>query len=404
MKRYNYSTLQSLLLAGCVFLTACNKDLSNQPVAISSAQEAEESGGPIPIVPPPMVIPADNPMSQVKVDLGRELFFDPNIGVPFAHTIGPNAGKTLGVSCASCHMPENAFSDKVAFSPGMSDKIGTRNAPPLVNVGYFTTYTWDGKFETLEKHAPGPMFSAIEMGNNLSRSGKAGGSFGYYESDAGSNDTLLMFKRIADGNNAKYTVLFQNAFGSAQITLDRMVKAIACFERTIVTAGSPFDSYNRYLHHSGGSSTAISESAKRGYKLFIDQSRTNCVSCHSGYNLTDGTFRNNGIAAIEGDTGRYTVTRKSNDKYCYRVPTLRNVAITGPYMHDGRYTSLADVIANYKKGGMHSQNQDAAIKPLQLSDQDTSDLIAFLNSLTDGPVTEDHTNAMSTPVPHKIRN
>jgi cytochrome c peroxidase len=397
MKRSTTTVLRLFVLAGATLIASCSKDLSNQPVDVSSAQQAEDSGSPIPIVPPPMVVPADNPMSQVKVDLGRELFFDPNVGVPFAHTTGPNAGKTLGVSCASCHQAERAFSDKVAFSPGISDKVGTRNAPTLVNVGYFTSYTWDGKFETLEKHAPGPMFSAVEMGNNINSTKKAGGSLGYYESDPGNNDTLLMFKRLADGNNAKYVTLFVNAFGDASISLDRIVKAIACFERTIVSPGSPFDSYNRYLHQAGGSSSTISESAKRGFKLFTDPAKANCISCHSGYNFTDGTFRNNGIAAVEGDTGRFLVTRKQSDKYCYRVPTLRNVAVTGPYMHDGRYATLSQVLANYKNGGMHSINQDPAIKPLQLSDQDMTDLLAFLNSLTDGQVTETHDNQVLAP-------
>src|ERR1043165_7795939 len=211
------------------------------------------------------------------------------------------------------------------------------------------------------------------------------------------------------GNEAKYKALLQNTYGDAAFTLDRIVKALACFERTIVSTGSSFDSYNQYLHNQGGNKNAISESAKRGFKLFIDANGANCVSCHSGYNFTDGGFHNNGLdqtvtANPNNDIGYGAVTKQSSDNYKYKVPTLRNVAITGPYMHDGRFTSLEQVLAHYNKGGSHSLNQDPKIHQLNLSNQDTEDIIAFLHSLTDGNGTVAAAQMMAAPQnPSRLR-
>lgn len=388
---HNSSILRSLglaaLLGTALCFSACNKDIAGDPTAISSAQQSDDIVSPIPTSPGAIVIPASNQMSASKVELGRMLFFDPNISIP---VFMKDSGGGSKISCASCHLATAAFSDTRAISPGIQGKMGTRNAPTLINVAYNTSFTWDGKFKSLEEHAPGPMFSPVEMGNNFSKDPRDTSHSGY-QSDPGQNDTLLLFKRLMDANGTKYTVMLQNAYGDIKFSLDRIAKAIACFERTIVSTGSPFDSYNQYLHNQGGSKNAISESAKRGFKLFIDANGANCVSCHSGYNFTDGGFHNNGLdqsvtANPKDDIGYGAVTKMTSDNYKYKVPTLRNVAITGPYMHDGRFTTLEQVLAHYKKGGSHSPNQDPKIHQLNLSDQDVNDLIAFLHSLSDGSV------------------
>ncbi|HET9135352.1 MAG TPA: cytochrome c peroxidase [Candidatus Kapabacteria bacterium] len=381
------------LITATLSLSACNKDLASDPTVISSAQQSEDIQSPIPTSPGAMVIPASNTMSASKVELGRMLFFDPNISI--------RSKDASVISCASCHLSTKAFSDNRSVSPGIDGKLGTRNAPTLINVAYNTAYTWDGKFKSLEEHAPGPMFSPVEMGNNFSNDPRDTSHSGY-QSDPGQNDTLLLFKRLMDANSTQYTVLLTNAYGEAKFSLDRIVKALACFERTIVSNGSPFDSYNQYLHNQGGNKNAINESAKRGFKIFIDANGANCVSCHSGYNFTDGGFHNNGLdhslAKPMDDIGYGAVTKLSSDKYKYKVPTLRNVAITGPYMHDGRFTTLDEVVTQYNNGGSHSLNQDPRIHALNLSAQDKADLIAFLQSLTDGQATAASNQMLAPPL------
>ena len=327
----------------------------------------------IPKSPDALVIPADNPMTAAKIELGRHLFYDKQLSVD---------GST---ACASCHQVAHGFSDIFPTSMGMQGQHGTRNAPALANVAYNTQFTWDGRFQTLETHAPGPIFNSVEMGNNFSTTAQDTVPSGY-NSGPGPNDTNFLFKRLngrtADLNGQSYPNLFIAAWGSSNISMDRIAKSIACFERTFISTQSTFDAYNN------GDQTAYkyNPEALHGLQLFTDTKGANCVSCHSGYNFTDQQFHDNGIGINQiGDKGRANVV--INDKSLvglFKTPSLRNVALTAPYMHDGSFATLEDVLKNYNKGGNHrTTNTDARIKPLNLSDQDMADIIEFLKTLTD---------------------
>lgn len=364
------------LLVCCLLLGACNKDLPNEPKAITNIQGSDRTISPIPTRPGAMFIPSDNPMTAEKIALGKYLFFDKALGVPFTQN-----GKTTGIACASCHSPEHAFSDNVSISPGINGLVGKRNAPSLVNTGYNRYYTWDGRYYTFEAHALSPIFNAVEMGNNINPDSLL---FADYAANPGSNDSTVLFNRLLNAHPSEYKTLLTKAYGEPTFTLDRIVKALACFERTIVSTGSAFDQYNKYLHNEAGGVSAINESAKRGFALFIDSTKTNCVSCHSGYLFTNGSIVNNGLAEENNDKGRIMVTYNPAHRLQFKIPTLRNVAVTAPYMHDGRFATLEEVLDHYIKGGSHnSENVDPRIRPLNLTSTDVQDIIAFLRTLTD---------------------
>jgi cytochrome c peroxidase len=383
-------TAQGLcLLACCLFISACNKDLPNEPKPISSAQSSDRMISPIPTAPGVMRIPDNNPMTPEKIALGKFLFFDKMLGVPFTQN-----GKTTGIACASCHSPERAFSDNVTVSPGINGLTGTRNAPTLVNTGYNIDYTWDGKYHNYEAQAFGPIINPVEMGNNFN---STPGTYGDYFANPGGNDTAVLFKRLLVNHPGEYPGLLMKAYGEAVFSVDRIVKALACFERTIVSTGSPFDEYNKFLHYEGGSESAISLSAKRGFALFTDSTKTNCVSCHSGYSFTNDSMVNNGLAEANNDKGRIMVTYNPAHRLQFKIPTLRNVAITGPYMHDGRFATLEQVLYHYVKGAdPNSENVDPRIHPLNLTQQEVKDIIAFLRTLTDSKYTSTAQMLLST--------
>ncbi len=407
LKRVTRSLSLAVLVGmAALSLGGCNKDASttNDPMIQSAEQAASDLPSPIPTSPGEMVIPADNPMTPAKVALGKMFFFDSNFSVP---TQSKNGQMTSTVACASCHAESRGFSDMTAFSKGIKDQMGTRNAPSLTNVAYNGAFTWSGTFSTLEKHAPAPMFSSVEMGNNFSKSADDTTAHGYH-SDPGQNDTMFLFRRVLQNSarSTEYTVAWHNAFGNAEVHLFDIVNCIACFERTLTSTTSAFDLYNR------GNKNAISASAKRGFQLFINPQKANCISCHSGFDF-NGTgkdaagndldpkliFRNNGLAPATPpggkgyDVGRMENSKDPNDMYKFKVPTLRNVALTGPYMHDGRFATLEQVLAHYNKGGENTQGQDKNVHKLNLSNDDIQDIIAFLKSLTD---TKTITAMMST--------
>ncbi|MBS1902087.1 MAG: c-type cytochrome [Bacteroidetes bacterium] len=346
---------------------------------------------PIPTTAPNVVAPDDNPMTAAKIDLGRHLFYDGRISVLKSmnprDSFGVKFSPSSGIACASCHDPQYAFTDPNhrSFSVGVENAQGVRNAPTLTNVAFNTSFTWDGKFATLEKHTPGPMFSPIEMGNNLSRFQNDSTANGY-GSDPGSNDTMFLFHRLNSTPQGMpgYSGMFKDAYGTSDITLDRMVKAITSFERTMISHSSPFDQYN------SGNKTAIGDAAKRGFQLFINPAKANCIACHNGYNFSNSEFRNNGLVPSDKDLGRFKITKAVADINKFKVPTLRNIALTAPYMHDGRFATLDDVLQHYNSGGSNqTYYKDPAVKPLGLSQQELSDLKAFLETLTDTQFTTD---------------
>jgi cytochrome c peroxidase len=299
---------------------------------------------------PPVPIPPDNPPTDETIALGRRLYYDP----------GLSADGT--VSCATCHAPNLGFGDGKALSNGVGGKLGTRSAPTVVNAGYNTLQFWDGRSPSLEKQAEGPMANSVEMGHTLE------GVVEYVQSQVG------------------YPRLFARAWGTEQITIDLVTKSIASFERTVLSGDSPFDRF-----YYGGDKKALTPEAQRGLKLFLNPKKGNCNVCHQlgkKYALfTDNKFHNIGVGAdTRGnfeDVGRYTQTGNETDMGAFKTPTLRNVAQTAPYMHDGSQPTLKDVVDHYVGGGTSNAHLDKEIHALDfLTFDERADLKAFLESLT----------------------
>lgn len=319
---------------------------------------------------PKPYVPADNPMSEAKVELGRYLFFDTRLSVN---------GKS---SCATCHNQELAFTDGRAVGLGATGESHTRGAMSLVNVAWSASLTWSNpEMKSLEKQALVPMFGEhpIELGL------REGGPF-------------LATVRA----DAQYRVLFERAFPdqaeSERVTTLNITRAIASFERSIVSARSPYDRY-----HYGGEDNAVSDAAKRGEVLFFNQ-HLSCFRCHGGFNFTDTTVsERNPERAIEfHNTGLYKpypapnigiaeFTRRPEDSGKFKAPTLRNIALTAPYMHDGSIATLEGVLDHYAAGGRahDNANKDPLIGGFTLTPQDRADLIEFLKSLTDTELIRD---------------
>lgn len=292
---------------------------------------------------PSFEVPQYNRMTVEKVTLGRRLFFDPNLS------------KDRSISCATCHDPAQAFSNGEAFAQGVGGTIGSRNVPSIVNRLFGRTQFWDGRALSLESQVLGPLLNPAEMAMDEKR---------------------LMKRLRAD---AVYQKLFQQAFDS-EPTLDGMIQAIAAFERTLLSGATPFDRYEW-----DGEKNALNERAKRGLVLFRGKAR--CSMCHIGTNFTDEDFHNLGAGKGDGlkDPGRSQVTKNSADFGKFKTPTLRNVALTAPYMHDGSLATLEEVIAFYDRGGSPNPYLDKEIKSLNLTVEEKADLLEFLKSLT-GPI------------------
>jgi cytochrome c peroxidase len=229
---------------------------------------------------------------------------------------------------------------------------GTRNAPGLANVAYNTSYFWDGRAATLEQQALMPIQNPAELANTLP----------------------VVVQTLA--RDTMYQRLFTAAFGDPMVDTIRLAQAIATFERTLISGYSAYDDYNR------GNKTALSTSAIHGLTLFMSDS-TNCSKCHSGFNFTDNKFHSTGLDQSYSDLGRILITNQDQDNGSFKTPSLRNVALTSPYEHDGRFTVLEQVIEHYNTGGMHNKAQDTLIKPLNLNNDQVEALVAFLESLTD---------------------
>ncbi|HYW43509.1 MAG TPA: cytochrome c peroxidase [Bryobacteraceae bacterium] len=288
---------------------------------------------------PPVIWPAENPYSAARVELGRNLFFDPRLS---------SNGK---VSCATCHPPEHAFAGGEPPPLGVTGVPLRRRAPTLINRAYGRSQFLDGRAATLEAQINGPMTAADEMGNTT-------------QAAAGAISSM-----------AGYAPLFEKAFGDPQVTFDRIAKAIASFERTIVSGNSPYD---RFLN---GDKSALSPAARRGLEIF--ERSGECSECHRGYNFTDEKFSSLGIGPDEHppDPGRAGITGKRSDEGKFKVPTLREVAHTGPYMHDGRFRTLDDVLEFYRKGGNPGPRLDSRIAPFFLDARAKANLMQFLQSL-----------------------
>ncbi len=284
-------------------------------------------------------VPEDNPITDAKVELGKRLYFDKRLS------------RDATVSCATCHDPQKGWTDRSPVSTGIKGQHGTRSAPTVLNAAYMDLQFWDGRAASLEEQAKGPIENPVEMG------------FTHAEASA----------RIASIKG--YAPYFKAAFGDDKVDIDRIVKAIASFERTVLTGNSPYD---RWV---AGDKKALTAAQKRGLALF--QGKADCEFCHSGFNFSDSGFHNLGVGmnAKSPDLGRFAVTKKDSDRGAFKTPTLRNLADTAPYMHDGSEKTLADVVELYDRGGDKNPWLDARLHPLHLSRSEKKDLIAFLGAL-----------------------
>ncbi|MDP3092586.1 MAG: cytochrome c peroxidase [Nitrospira sp.] len=289
---------------------------------------------------PNTFVPADNPLTAKKVELGRLLFFDKRLS------------KNDTIACASCHLPGNGFTDGKAVSTGINGLKGGRSAPSSFNRVFSKAQFWDGRAETLEEQSIGPFVSPVEHGFN-------------------NHDEMIVKMK----KNPGYRKLFQEVFGR-EIVIEDVGKAIASFQRTILSGNSAVDRFDL-----GGDEKALSESAKRGLELFRGKAR--CTRCHSGFNFTDEKFHNLGIGWDTNtvDLGRYMVTKNPEDIGAFKTPTLREIARTAPYMHDGRFKTLEAVVKFYNQGGIKNPHQDNTIIPLELTEQEQQDVVALLKSL-----------------------
>jgi cytochrome c peroxidase len=312
-------------------------------------------------------VPADNPMTYAKVELGRALFYETALS-------GNRA-----MSCSTCHQPDRSFSQDMAKSSGASGDTLKRNALALVNVAYNHHFTWaHSEINTIEQQMMIPLFAdnPIEMGISGNQ-----------------NEVLARFA------TPEYEDLFKQAFGDTNINFDRINKSIASFVRSLVSFNSPFDDY-AYRDQDD----ALSDSALRGLELFFSE-RLECFHCHGGFNFTQSSkhefqaldlrpFHNTGMYNIDNkgsypqsDLGLIEITRNASDMGRFRAPTLRNIALTSPYMHDGSIATLAQVINFYAAGGkgegISNPFKSQFIRGFQLSEQEHNDLLAFLESLSD---------------------
>lgn len=299
----------------------------------------------VPLGLPPIPWPEDNPYAAKKAELGRILYFDKRLSSDGT------------ISCATCHQVQRAFADPKAVSEGIHGRKGMRHAPTIINSAYNKLQFWDGRAISLEDQCKGPIANTKEMGLNPNPN-KA-----YRECERRLN------------NIAGYRKLFKEVFGHEKATINDIAKAIATFERTVLSGNS---SYDRYV---AGDRTALDPEQLQGYKVF---QKVGCADCHFGFNFTDGRFINIGVGmdSPHPDLGRYEVTQEAADWGAFKIPTLRETAFSFPYMHNGCLNTLADVVNYYDKGGVKNKNLNHQIHPLHLSKDDKKALITFMEALS----------------------
>ena len=290
---------------------------------------------------PELPVPADNPLTQASVELGKALFFDQRLSLG------------QGFSCATCHMPQRAFSDTVALSTGVNGGTGMRNAPTLADVAYHPLLNRDGGAPTLEQQVFVPLMEDQEM-------------------DA---DPQRVVELLATDTDLQARSM--RAYGRP-MDLFVLTRSLANYERTLLSGRSRYDRWAQ------GDGQALTQAEQQGLALF--QGVAGCATCHSGFDLSDHGFHNVGTAAVPGsDPGRQRITQNPLDRGKFKTPTLRNIGLTAPYMHDGSMADLEEVIAHFDGGGPADPLKDPLVMPLGLSGQDRQDLAAFLRALTDEP-------------------
>jgi cytochrome c peroxidase len=313
-------------------------DTDGQPITLQAGHKSLQKWR-LPAMPQP----ANNAPTEARIDLGKKLFFDPRLS-------GDG-----NMSCASCHNPLFGWSDGLPTAKGFRSMVLGRATPTVVNTGFNTIQMWDGRKKTLEDQAMGPMEANVEM--NM--------------------DTKRLFAWL--NGHGEYRSLFERAYPGEAIDAATVSKAIAAFERTVVSNDSPFD---RWV---AGKKDAMSADAIRGFAIFIDPNKGNCTACHSGPNFTDNGFHNIGLASFADenqDLGRYSQRPVASMRGAFKTPTVREVANTAPYFHDGSAKTLEELVDFYATGGSVKTNLSGSMKPLTLSAEERRQLVAFMNALS----------------------
>lgn len=285
--------------------------------------------------------PADNPPNADRVALGKKLFFDPRLS-------GDG-----NMSCATCHNPMLGWSDGLPTAKGVKSKVLGRASPTIVNTAFNTLQMWDGRKKSLEDQAMGPMEANVEMNMDIKQ--------------------LFIWLN----GNAEYTALFEKAYPGMGVNAKSLSKAMASFERTVISNNSPFDDWVK------GDKKAMTTQQVNGFKLFVE--KANCVACHSAPNFTDDGFHNIGLPSWGNenpDMGRYAQRPLRLMKGAFKTPTLREIARTGPYFHDGSSSTLAHAVEHYSQGGVVKTNLSPSMKEAKLSGQEKADLVAFMSALS----------------------
>lgn len=336
-----------IILSLFVIFSSCSKDENNGYTPVAFNLEVPEIFSNLLDSP---IIPPDNPLTEEGVALGKRLFFDRILS------------SDERISCASCHSPQNAFTDNQQTSPGVDGTFGSRNSMPLFNLAwnFNERFAWDGKELSLERQALEPVQNPIEMHSNW----------------------VDVVDKLQ--NHPEYPLHFQRAFNEQIITKELVANAIAQFERTLISANSKFDRYSL-------GEEQLTPQELNGLDVFLSEEKGDCFHCHGTPSLplwTDNDFHNNGLDATFTDLGLGGVTGDPNDNGKFRTPSLRNLAFTAPYMHDGRFQTLDEVIDFYSEGLQNSPTIDSFMKNVdqggvQLSNSDKADLKAFLLTLSD---------------------
>ncbi|MEP7218683.1 MAG: cytochrome c peroxidase [Bacteroidota bacterium] len=325
--RYGRYYLGALALA--MLMAACSAAVDTPPAPLVT----------IPKGFPELPVPPGNQLTAARIALGKKLFYDKQLS------------RTGEIACGSCHLQEKAFADPNQFSIGVEGRTGSRNAPSLANMAYNSSYFWDGGVPTLEQQAIGPIINPLEMNMTLG------------EATA----------RVAAV--PEYVTMFRSAYDTLP-SPGTLTRAIASFVRTLVSGNSRFDKFD------GGDSSAMTVQEQHGMTIFFGE-KGECFHCHIGFNFSNNTFKNDGFLGKSIDSGRAKVTENPADMGKFKVPTLRNIALTAPYMHDGSLATLEEVVEHYVTLNHAHPNLDPVMHPLNLTDQDRADLVAFLKALTD---------------------
>lgn len=344
-----------LFLTIMICLTSCNEDPAEDEIPLDTTAYIFDSG------PFPMPeIPVDNPLTEAKVQLGRMLFYDPIL----------SEGEIQ--ACADCHLQADAFDDIRQFSLGVDELAGARNAMSIVNMAWNTNgFFWDGRAETLREQSLLPIQDPLEMNESL-------------------EDAVSKLQ-----NQATYRDQFSSAYGSSIVSSEKISLALEQFMMTIVSYNSKYDKVVAGLDQ-------FTDSEQRGHDLYFSEynpafpesSGADCAHCHGGFNFENDRYMNNGLDAGNfDDLGRFLVTGSNADRGRFKVPTLRNIALTAPYMHDGRMNTLEEVIDHYDNGIQISNSLNPALLAttytgLMLTDQDKTDIVNFLHTLTDETITQ----------------